>query len=168
MLERALLDPIPFWPFVLWPILGSTVLFSFFTLNRSLHAEGKLVSDMYSPLFLPVISVISIGGSIYETLLVFFCFYTMGWLFLLWFPAVAFLSIPVCMVFGLLPFGQYLVPILYVFLVLCFLVLIGLVNIEFVAQFNDSIRRMLGPEEVRAISPHLIAASISSRPIGEQ
>jgi hypothetical protein len=103
MIERGFLDPIPFWPFALWPIIGSTILFTYFQLNKAVQAEGRLVVDMYHPWFLPVLGVTSIVGSVYETLLAIFCLYTMGWLYLLFIPTVAILSFPTQIAFGLFP-----------------------------------------------------------------
>ena len=52
MLQRSLFDSVPLWPYVLWPVLATSILHSIFFLNKRLKASGISPVSMYpNPIF---------------------------------------------------------------------------------------------------------------------
>lgn len=136
MLERGILDDISWWPWSLPFLIFETILFTLLRFNKVLEQQGIFIDQIYKGrvgltfamvFFIPA-NVFSMGMNIYFL-------YVSGWAFLLSFPLVALAMIPANFL-GLIPFAQYVLPILCCVLGLIQCVLLGFFLIEWISEMN--------------------------------
>ncbi len=140
MLQRGIFDSLPLWPFIAWPVLATALLYTMFTFNRRLVAQGipvyrKETASLMGFWYM-IASALDFAMHLYN-------FYIFGWKYLVFVPAVAFLITPF-MVLGFVPFGHYLGPLAYMAISAAYLVLLGIVPFEPLAQANNWALRLLG------------------------
>ncbi|OJY01309.1 MAG: hypothetical protein BGP07_11545 [Rhizobiales bacterium 63-22] len=142
MLNRSFFDTLHLWPVVMWPIVFTSILYALFSFNTTLMKQGITYEALYKGIgqvfliFYPV-------AAIFDTLVHFYLLYVIGWRYLVFIPSVATGSFIASLVFGFMPYAQYIMPIVYTIIVLSFLTLIGAIDISELAHWNVHIYRYL-------------------------
>lgn len=142
MFDRGLWDQLEFWPVAAWPIMFTSILFALFQCNKLLENQGIFYDSIYKgagKLFLIFYPI----ASIFDTVIHIYLIYNIGWFYLLAIPIIAITTPIVMLIFGFLPFAQYIMPIAYLTVVASFLTLIGVLEVRFIAALNAHIFNFL-------------------------
>ena len=138
MLNRGFRDHVPIWPTYLWPLLAQTLIFWVCYYKRRLQLQGVWYFHLYrSPLlqciYLPIYGL----AAVLMPFVMIYSFIIMGGWFI---PAALFglavmlqvLKYPI----GLLPYSHLITPMLFVLVLLSYAVLLNLVRIDAIANWN--------------------------------
>jgi hypothetical protein len=145
MLDREIWDALEWWPFTLPFIMSQAVLFCVIKCNRDLEQRGVFAWDIYKGQAGTAFSLIFyIGfGYIFSTLMTIYFFYVCGFEYAFSFLISGGASFALMPVVSLLPYAQYVAPIVAIFLALMQLVLLNIVQVGFIANINAGLMNLL-------------------------
>lgn len=139
MLQRGIFEGLPLWPFIVWPVLATTLLYTMFAFNRGLAAQGITAYGGKTASFMGGWYAIA---SIFDTTMHCYNFYVFGWKYVVFMPVTALLT-TAFQLLGFVPFGHYLGPFAYTAISAAYLVLLGIVPFEPLARVNYWALRLL-------------------------
>jgi hypothetical protein len=135
MLERELFDHLDWWPWAIPFLLFEVILYRIFRFNRALETEGTLSNLYKGAVGNAFAAVFYIPASIFCAVMFLYLLYVCGWIFLATIPLVALAMLP-ALVLGLVPFAQYVLPIICCVLALMQCVLLGFFHIASIGKLN--------------------------------
>lgn len=137
MLERGIFDAISWWPWSLPFLLFEVILFTLFRFNKALEQQGILNDQIYKgPVSLAFGMAFFIPANLFSLGMNIYFLYVSGWAFLLSFPLVGLAMIPANLL-GLIPYAQYVLPLVCCILALMQCVLLGFFSLEWISEMNQ-------------------------------
>ncbi len=138
MYERGFWDTVPLWPTALWPVLASAILYSLFSLNRSLQTQGVLHEHLFkAPLWRAVYGTFYLVASVVDTLIEIYTLIIVGWTYLIALVAGLAVFAVARVIIGLTPYAHYVYPIVYVAIIISYLVLLGIISDGRISDINQ-------------------------------
>lgn len=135
MLDRGWLDPLHFWPIVAWPLTFTAILYALFIFNHALEQQGILYFHLYKGFGRYFVAFYPIA-SIFDAVIHLYLLYIIGFKYLLFFVLIGPCIFFAKLVFGFMPYAQYIAPLVYVAVALSFLTLLGFIDIGILSKVN--------------------------------
>ena len=139
MIVRGFLDHLPLWPYAIWPVLASSIIINLRYFNHAiLYRQGITFYELYKiPTIRIIYSSIFFVSRLLEPVILLYSLWIFGWIFLIWiFLGLFTFRLANYFIVGFLPFSHFIMPMVYVFVVLSYSVLLGFVHIAPIEKFN--------------------------------
>lgn len=137
MFEREALELIEWWPFTLPFILSQAIILCYYRYNQALSQQGVWIYTLYhGGAVMWIVLVLILLHPLFSGAFFIYLTFLFGWSILFIVLAILAFSFIGFFVFGLLPFGQYILPLASYFFLISQAVLFDVFYLSWIAHFN--------------------------------